>query len=360
LKKPVILVGNGCRGNPGLVEYLGSLGIPILITWMFADAYPEGSPVFCGRPGIFGMRASNIIQQKATRLYCFGARLDEQQVAYRYDKFAPNAVKYVWDCDKAEIDKLPSNYISKTDIEIHERPAPEWLAWCKALYARFRPELDGQDNADYVDPFRFISMLSDYAQPDDIIVAGAGKAGETLMQAFKIKAGQRVQTLSTNGAMGYDIPLSIGACLASGRRVLCVTGDGGFMLNIQELEVIRRLNLPIQFFVHSNNGYGSIRAMQKARFDGHYVGCDPVSGFTIPQLAEITECYGLNYQLFQRLYNPVEFTGQLIELMIDPDYIQIPRVATALIDGKWQQDNMEDMTPKIPDLEELMRWGNGN
>jgi len=358
--KPVILIGNGLRNQPEMVAYLCGSGIPVLTTWMACDLLPEDSPVFCGRPGIYGQRAANIIQQKATHLYAFGARLDEQQVAYRYDLFAPNAIKYVYDIDQAEIDKLPSDYISKTDIEIHDRPDPVWLAWCKALYARFRPELDGQDNADYVDPFRFISMLSDYAQPDDIIVAGAGKAGETLMQAFKIKAGQRVQTLSTNGAMGYDIPLSIGACLASGRRVLCVTGDGGFMLNIQELEVIRRLNLPIQFFVHSNNGYGSIRAMQKARFDGHYVGCDPESGFTIPQLTEVAECFGLDYQLIRPKDDFDGFTGNIIELLVNPDYIQIPRVATALIDDKWQQDNMEDMTPKIPDLEELMSWGNGN
>jgi acetolactate synthase I/II/III large subunit len=208
----------------------------------------------------------------------------------------------------------------------------------------------------YVDPFQFVTMFSDYAQPDDIIVAGAGKAGETLMQAFKVKAGQRVLTLSTCGAMGYDIPLSIGAAIASGRRVLCVTGDGGFMLNMQELEVVRRLNLPIQFFVHSNNGYASIKAMQNARFDGHIVGADPDSGFTIPDLFSIAECFGLDYQLIRPKDSFFGFTGDIIELLVDPDYIQLPRVATSLVDGKWQQDSMEDMTPRIDDLQELMEW----
>jgi hypothetical protein len=146
------------------------------------------------------------------------------------------------------------------------------------------------------------------------------------------------------------------------------------------------LRLPIQFFVHSNNGYGSIKAMQMARFDGHVVGADPESGFTIPRLAEVAECFGMDCQhirsadgfiqrvkIYDHVLTPdeiladykdnwnrnritVDFTGQLIELMVDPDYIQLPRVATSLVNGKWQQDSMEDMTPKIDDLQELMEW----
>lgn len=361
MNKPVILIGNGIRNNPDILAQLLGLGIPILTTWMAADLLPEDSPVFCGRPGIYGQRAANIIQQKATHLYCFGARLDEQQVAYRYDNFAPNAIKYIYDIDKAEIDKLPSSWISRNSIGTFVDCPLEWLAWCKGLYKRFRPELEGENDPVSVDPFRFVSILSDYAQKDDIIVAGAGKAGETLMQAFKVKAGQRVLTLSTCGAMGYDIPLSIGAAISSGRRVLCVTGDGGFMLNMQELEVVRRLKLPIQFFVHSNNGYGSIRAMQKARFDGHYVGCDPESGFTIPRLAEVAECFGIPYMshattMASKMQKAAWslFAPLIVELKVDPDYIQIPRVATALVNGQWRQDDMSDMTPHIDDLQELM------
>jgi acetolactate synthase-1/2/3 large subunit len=357
MNKPVILLGNGVRNNPALVDYLCGLGVPILTTWMACDLLPEDSPVFCGRPGIYGQRAANIIQQKASHLYCYGARLDEQQVAYRYDRFAPNATKYIYETDQAERNKLPDEwkFIQANPWCVIPND-PSWLSWCKSLYYYLRPELDGVEDIGFVDPFSFVSALSDYAQPDDIIVAGAGKAGETLMQAFKVKQGQRVQTLSTNGAMGYDIPLSIGAHLASGRRVLCVTGDGGFQLNIQELEVVRRLHLPIQFFVHSNRGYGSIRQMQINHFGGNVVGADPESGFTIPRLAEIADCFGLEYQCVQSMEQPVELTGQLVELMIDPDYVQLPRVATSMIGGTFSQDDMQDMTPKIADLDELMGW----
>ena len=362
--KAIAILGNGARGNQALIDWLLHTNIPTLVTWMAADLLPEDSPIFCGRPGIYGQRAANIIQQKADIISIFGARMDEQQIAYRYDLFAPNAQKIVYDIDPSELAKLPDDWGKEClDMSIHQfKPMvnnnPAWLSWCKQLYSRFRLELDGEYDDNYFDPFTFVSMLSDYAQPDDIIVAGAGKAGEILMQAFKVKAGQRVLTLSTNGAMGYDIPLSIGACLASGRCVLCVTGDGGFMLNIQELEVIRRLKLPIQFFVHSNRGYASIRMMQKLRFGGHVVGADPESGFTIPRLAEIADCFGLTYQRIERLEHTVEFTGQIIELMIDPEYVQMPRVATTMSGGTFTQDSMEDMTPRLPsdELKSLMDW----
>lgn len=360
--KPVILLGNGARGNPALVAHLCSLGVPVLTTWMAADLVPEDSPVFCGRPGIYGQRAANIIQQKADALYCFGARLDEGQVAYRYDRFAPNAVKYVQDVDADELNKLPDKW-KKLCVNLNSAGMPkidgdpDWLAWCKALYARFRPELEGHDDPEWVDPMRFMSLFSDYAQPEDVIVSGAGKAGEIFLQCFKVKASQRLLQLSTIGAMGYDIPLAIGAAVASGRRILCVTGDGGFQLNSPELEVVRRLKLPVQFFVFSNRGYASIRMMQKIRFNGNIVGADPESGFTIPTLASLAECYGLTYQRLENL-QLVDWRGQLIELMIDPEYVHAPRVATSLVGGKWVQDDMSDMTPKLPaeELKEILDY----
>jgi acetolactate synthase-1/2/3 large subunit len=359
MNKPVILLGNGIRGNPNLIEYLLGLGIPILTTWMAADLIPEDHPTFCGRPGIYGQRAANIIQQKATHLYCYGARLDEQQVGYRYDNFAPLARKYIYDIDIAEGNKLPHNSDWHLYAPGHPPiPAVEssatWLSWCKALYARLRPELDGVDNLNFVDPFRFLSWLSDYAKPDDIIVSGDGTAGECFLQAFKVKHGQRLIQLSTNGAMGYDIPLAIGAAIGTGRRVLCVTGDGSFQLNAQELEVMRRLNLPIQFFVWNNNGYASIRNMQKARF-GRVVGADPASGFTIPTIGSLAECYRLSFGRVEIMDEmPAEPQETIIELMIDPDYVHLPKVGTRLVDGKWQQDSMEDMTPKLAELREIM------
>ena len=387
--KPVILIGNGCRSNPALVEHLCSLNIPVLTTWMAMDMVAEDNQAFCGRPGVFGQRAANIIQQSSDKIFVFGARLDNDQVAHRIDNFAPRAEKYIFDIDQAELDKLPSSYgwfkskshdiTNFAGVEITGHPDPAWLPWCKALYNRFRPELEGK-TGEYVDPFYFQRILGDLLTPDDVIALGSsGGAPVSFLQTFKIKKGQRVTGCSTIGAMGADIPMAIGACLGSGRRrTICITGDGGFMLNVQELEVVRRLNLPIKFFVFNNNGYGSIRNMQNARFDGRHVGCDPESGLTLPPLKYIALSYNIKYyQLVEKTHkwddkiqqgiyskDPVELLTWALsddrplicEVMIDPAYQQYPRVMST----GFQADAMEDMTPKLDpaELKEIMDYGN--
>ncbi len=117
INKPVILIGAGCPQS--LAEKLCTLGIPCLVTWQAIDRVPENSPVFCGRPGVVGQRAANIIQQKADLLIIVGARLDTEQVGYRMDNFAPNARKVVYDVDRAELEKLPESW-EKYQVDLND------------------------------------------------------------------------------------------------------------------------------------------------------------------------------------------------------------------------------------------------
>lgn len=352
--KPVILLGNGARNNPKIIEYLCGLNIPILTTWMGCDLVPEDSLVFCGRPGILGQRAANITQQKATHLHCIGARLDGEQVAYDYDRFAPDAEIFVYDVDAAELDKYPDRYTTvKVDIQyikkIHiERGPDAWLKECKDLYSKFRYELDGGDE---LDPFSFMRVLGEASDEYDVFALGSsGGAPCAFYQAFKIKQGQRVSNVSTIGAMGADIPMALGAAMATERRVICPTGDGGFQQNVQELETVRRLVLPINFFVMNNNGYNSIRNMQNVRFDGHQVGCDPDSGFTMPNLEELADAYRISYYPMHKLDDLEPLCNSfpvICEVFISPEWQQFPRVMASTVDGKLRTDDMQDMTPKL-------------
>lgn len=365
MNRPVILLGNGARCNPALIEQLLGLNIPVLVTWQGIDLVHEDAPAFCGRPGVFGQRAANIIQQKADTLYVIGARLDGEQVAYDYDRFAPNATIMVYDVDPAELFKLPPRYIRhNVDLRTAELPIPhdegEWLAWCKALYARFRHELDGARPDDYTDTFGFINALSEVTDEHDLLAIGSSSgAVNAFLQSYKVKRGQRVTVCATIGAMGADIPMALGGCLASGKRTICVTGDGGIQLNAQELETIHRLNLPIIFYVFNNGGYNSIRVMQQARYDGRLVGCNAQSGFTTPKLYALANAYHIPYT--QCDYPTRIPDGPcIVEVFADPNWIQLPRVMAGRVNGQLRTDNMEDMTPKLPpdELAALMEWGN--
>ena len=77
------------------------------------------------------------------------------------------------------------------------------------------------------------------------------------------------------------------------KRTVCINGDGGFQLNIQELETVVRLQLPIKFFIFNNNGYASIRNMQRNHFKGNYIGSDEKSGMSLPDIIKIANAYGI-------------------------------------------------------------------
>ena len=135
-------------------------------------------------------------------------------------------------------------------------------------------------------------MISDEIAADDLVVTGSsGNGVEIFLLAFRAKQGQRVFHSRGLGAMGFAQPAAIGACVGSGgRRTISVDGDGGFQMNIQELETLARLRLPVKFFVVNNQGYGSIRASQKNWFR-RLTAADATSGLTLPDLMKISEAY---------------------------------------------------------------------
>lgn len=364
--KPVFLFGNGLRNNPELIEKLCKLNVPVLTTWQAADLVPEDSPVFCGRPGVIGQRAANIIQQKCNWLMIVGARLDMEQVGHNLENFAPNAEKTVVDVDIAELRKFPKEWnrllLDLTDPEQSDqwRGLPfvsgdaEWLKKCKNLYNNLRYELDGANVVeDFVDPYYFTRILSDICEEGEIIVPGSsGMQSCAMMQAFKVKRGQKIILCNTIGAMGLE-PMAIGAAVASNRRVVCVTGDGGFFMNMQELEVVKRLDLNIKYFVFCNGGYGSITTMQDARFNNR-VGSDEQSGFTLPDLARTAALWGFDY-------HEIKDNSEMdkIKRILKSGHASLVRVNTSLAfryackvqsslkDGVFIPDDMADMTPKI-------------
>jgi len=204
-----------------------------------------------------------------------------------------------------------------------------------------------------IDLYDFITALNEASQPDDIINPSAsGMAANVILQTWKVKEGQRFITNFVLGEMGAGLPYSIGAALATGKRVIHIEGDGGFQLNIQELETIRRLNLPIIIFVINNNGYASIRQSQQKNF-GRLTGADDTSGLTLPSLQDIARSYDypflrldneINWQAYLNiLIMNLDMCHQLIEVMVHPDQEYHHRVGSNLVDGKMTSGRLEDV-----------------
>jgi len=193
-----------------------------------------------------------------------------------------------------------------------------------------------------IDLYDFVAALNAASLPTDIINPSAsGMAANIILQTWKVKHGQRFITNFVLGEMGAGLSYSIGAAMATGKRIIHIEGDGGFQLNIQELETIRRLNLPIIMFIINNNGYASIRESQQRAF-GRLTGADNTSGVTLPELWQVAETYKLGYRaIYDNDPIKLDMSPALIEVAVRPDQQYRHRVKSHLRDGKMVTDSMD-------------------
>lgn len=378
-KRPVILAGNGIYLAGAKDEFLKlaeKLDIPILTTWKSIDLIEQDHRLFAGRPGSIASRGANFTLQNADLLITIGARMDLPQTAFNHKNFGKNAKRIIVDIDENEIEKMQMDMEIKLVSDAKDFIAgvldsfgkityknDKWLEKCielKEKYPVCLPEFFEQK--EYVNSYVLLDTLSKQMSENDMLVPGSsGSCSEVSCQAFNVKKGQVVLNNQGLGSMGFGLPASIGACVASGgRKTVCVNGDGGFMMNIQELETVRRLNLPIKFFILNNDGYGSIRNMQNAHFSGLYVGSGRTSGVTLPDMQkvanafEIPSCVIKDQQNIEKEVKKVlDSEGPYIcEVMISPEQQTQPRVSSIkLEDGSMMSKPIEDMWPFLSEQE---------
>lgn len=378
-KRPIILAGNGIYLSGAKNEFLQlveKLDIPILTTWKSIDLIEQDNRLFAGRPGSIATRGANFNLQNADLLITIGARMDLPQTAFNHQNFGKNAKKIIVDIDENEINKMQMDIelkiISDAKDFINELLKNKdkityknngWIEKCNELkekYPLVLPEF--LELKDYVNTYVLLDALSKEMSADDMLVPGSsGSCSEISLQAFKVKKGQVVLNNQGLGSMGFGLPASIGACIASGgKTTVCVNGDGGFMMNIQDLETIKRLNLPIKFFILNNDGYGSIRNMQNNHFKGFYVGSGRTSGVTLPDMQKVANAFNIPSKVIKNQQNLNEEVKSILksdgpflcEVMIDPGLQTQPRVSSIkLEDGSMMSKPIEDMWPFLTEDE---------
>ena len=385
--RPAIYVGNGVRAAGYVKEFLQfaeKYGIPVLTSWKAADFIREDHPLYAGRPGIIASRGANIIQQSADFLLILGTRLDLCQTGFNHPGFAPKARKVMVDIELPEIDKLAMDFAGKFALdagklldmllEIPGKAEPEkfarWVKFAGELQERY-PIITSEmkdESAALINLYNFVDELSCVLKDDDLLIPGSsGACAEFVMQAIKIKSGARIFNTPGLGSMGFGLPAVIGGAVVSGKRTIGIIGDGGLQHNIQELQTLKNLNLPVKFFVLNNGGYGSIVNMQKARFDSHFVASNAQSGLHLPELSKLIPAYGLEYRKLESskdLRKSIEALLALpgtvvIEVMTDLAVPCGPRLYSKMMpDGSMVSLPMENLAPFLPEneLSELLNW----
>lgn len=194
--------------------------------------------------------------------------------------------------------------------------------------------------------YEAVRLINEYSDPDDVIVpSSSGQMACAMFQAWKVKPGQTIVANINTGSMGMGVPSAIGAYLATGRRVICVEGDGGIQVNLASLEVIVREDMNIRIICAVNGGYNSIATSQMNNF-GRKVGGDKGSGFTAPDMTQVFNAFGFGKvasleDLFrQKISRPIGYV-----MRIDPD--------DKLIAVRKYYENGKVRTGEYTDIEDL-------
>jgi acetolactate synthase-1/2/3 large subunit len=370
-QRPLIVGGNGVRLG-GATKLLGELldrfNFPIVLPITAKDLVAEAHPRYMGIFGTAGQRRANFAIQNADLLLTLGAGLNIQKCGFNAAEFARKATKVIVDIDAVQLHRqaLKPDIAIQADVRpfLEEliaaldaaQPAARgrWLDVC-ARWKRRYPVItdDYRTDPSHVNSYLFMDALSNATRADDTIVPGAGLDTASAYQALRVQAGQRV-LISGWGSMGWDLPLSIGACIATGRRTITVTGDGSIQFNIQELMTIAYNCLPLKIFIFNNAGFSSIRMTQNNFFAGRFVASGRTSGVSAPNFSALAGAYGLP---FCRIENAADLgagmsafladdTFGICEVMIAPDQGVSPKAsAFRREDGTFESRPLEDMAP---------------
>jgi acetolactate synthase-1/2/3 large subunit len=373
-KRPLVHVGQGVRlagATAAFFEFVQTCGLPFITARNANDICGSDHANYIGRAGTFAQRGANFAVQTCDLYIAIGTRLSLAQTGYNATDYARQATVVMIDIDAAELAKgtvrvdLPiradaGDFLRQLLNQCKTYIAPAaWRVQCKAWQAHYpvvTPAYRAQ--ADYVNSYHFADVLSDALTPADVIVTDMGFAFQNMHQAFRVKRGQRFFTNCGMAAMGWGLPAAIGAAFGSGRRVICVTGDGGLMFNLQELATIAHHKLPVKIFVLNNGGYLTMRQSQANAFEG-YMGSDEASGLSFPDFEAVAAAFGVR---FDSIHNNCDLGNAmtaafndegpaLVELMMHPNQEALKSVNKRDPDGTIRQTAIEDAYPYLPHAE---------
>ena len=216
------------------------------------------------------------------------------------------------------------------------------------------------DEKKFVNSYYFVKTLSKYTKKNDSIITDMGFSFTTTHQALDVKSDQTFFTNSGHAPMGWGLPAAIGAYYAKKQKksnLICLTGDGGFQMNIQELATAMHNKIPIKIFIFNNGGYLTIKQTQILGFNGRIMGADNSSGLSFPNYDEIAKSHKMSYQkikshkdLGRNISKILKSKNATIcELIMNPNEEQIPKAINRRNkNGKSIPTEFEDMYPFLP------------
>lgn len=367
-KKPLIMAGYGVRSSDSvsLLERLSKVyDIPIVTSRGGIDVVDSDSPLFIGRPGSYGDRASHFAIQEADMLLILGSRLSISTVGYYPQRFAKNAFKVMVDIDDKELNKedVPVDYKINADLKEwldkllaymsgKKSSHSDWIKHCNEYKATYPTVVGGYKDEKPLNEYYVTSVISELADENTNIVVDTGSVCNIVSQSWKIKRGQRYLISGGLSCMGFWAT-ALGVC-QDNRQVIAVSGDGSTQMNIQELATLQYNKIPVKLFVYNNDGYMLIRHNQHNYMDDRFLGVGPDSGVQTPDFCKVAEAYGIKNikiksgdNIENKVKEVLQFDGPVVCEVICQQFAPIiPRIASRVMpDGSLKATEFEDLYP---------------
>lgn len=303
-KSPLVLLGNGinlsnCKSE--LKEFLNNTNIPCVESLLGVDCIEGDYKYNLGLIGTYGNRAGNLALYKCDTLLVLGSRMDIRQTGAKIDFLKDKTIIQV-DIDENELmcpkfNKIKVNADIKSFLNYLNSADGlkfnifDWQKQCLKLKEYFNIE-----QKEYKLPNIVLTEIFKELKENDVVVTDVGQNQIWAAQSAIIKKGQRMLTSGGLGCMGFALPAGIGSGIA-GYKTVVVSGDGGFQMNIQELEVIKRRNLPVKIVVLNNHNLGMVRVFQELYFNNRYAST--IEDYSCPDFEKVASAYGINAVSFE-------------------------------------------------------------
>lgn len=356
-KKPVLYAGGGANtpeGSARIKKLLAEYPMPVVTTLMGIGVVPKSDPLALGMVGMHGSVAANRAMYESDCVLVAGARFDDRATGLT-EKFCPHARILHIDIDAAEINKIVSADVSivadvesivpllaqliseksrAADLPAKKSSVSEWIAQMRKIADK---KTAGINKTASVDPREFIANIPNEAakagikSSDIIVTTDVGQHQMWAAQYYPVESPRTFLTSGSLGTMGFGLPAAIGAALATehgAKRVVCISGDGSIMMNVQELATLAELGLNVTVIVLENGTLGMVYQQQKFLFNNDYSAsvftkqpdlCAIAHGFGIPSVdANVTEDW---YKTAFPQKGPA-----FVRVRVDPEELVLPYV----------------------------------
>ncbi len=358
--RPVVLVGGGVRlsnAQDELLKFIKKTGIPVVTSLMGLDSFPHEDHLFIGMLGTYGNRYANLAVANSDLLLVLGSRLDTRQTGTKPETFARGAKIIHVDIDSHELNnKVKADIAINSDVKyflvilnshINKNSKNKLKSWHQTIKNYKDKYPSCKTPANNIEPNFLMSELSKVIPEDAIICADVGQNQMWAAQSLEIKKSQRFLTQGGMASIGSALPLAIGASFAKpGKIVVVITGDGGFQLNIQELQTVFHHKLPIKIILLNNHCYGMVRQFQEQYFNSKFQST--IVGYSCPIFQDVVSAYKI--PVAKITYNK-EIINELQKLFSDrrPRFLEVNIDQKAQVTPKLSVNKpIEDQDPLLP------------